>query len=101
MTGALSQRRCLNHPEREAAYRCPECRRDFCRECGAEHDGRMLCAACLKKLAPDAGAARRRWTSIAAAGAPLGGFLLGWMFFYYLGQLLIEIPTSFHSGGRP
>jgi hypothetical protein len=27
----------------------------------------------------------------------LGGFVL-WMFFFYLGQALLSLPTSFHEG---
>ena len=36
---------------REAVARCPECTQFFCRECITEHDDRVLCSACLKKLA--------------------------------------------------
>ena len=33
----LIHQRCSNHPGREAAVRCPECGRFFCRECVTEH----------------------------------------------------------------
>jgi hypothetical protein len=97
---SLALLRCLNHPEREAAYRCPGCKRDYCRECGAEHDGRMMCASCLKKLAPEGKSRGRSWSAIATAGSPLAGFFIAWMFFYYLGQLLLALESTFHAG-RP
>ena len=46
----LSLQRCRNHAEREAVARCPGCGHHFCRECVTEHDDRILCAACLRKL---------------------------------------------------
>ena len=42
--------RCFNHAGREAVARCPECGQFFCRECITEHEDRVLCSACLKKL---------------------------------------------------
>jgi len=42
--------RCRRHPERPAAARCPECGEPHCRECVVEHEGRILCAACLARL---------------------------------------------------
>jgi hypothetical protein len=97
MTGGLAKQRCLQHPDREAAYRCPLCRCYYCRECGVEHEGRILCAACLKKLS--AGGRRRPRRCSALAGvAPFIGFLVAWLIFFCLGQLLVSIPTSFHDG---
>ena len=43
------QQRCWNHEAREAACRCPACGRSYCRECVSEHEGRLLCAACLSR----------------------------------------------------
>jgi hypothetical protein len=48
---ALVHQRCFNHATREAVARCPQCSQFFCRECITEHDDRVICAACLKKLA--------------------------------------------------
>jgi hypothetical protein len=28
----------------------------------------------------------------------IGGSVLVWLFFYYLGQMLLELPSSFHEG---
>jgi len=77
---------------------CPSCRRFFCRECVTEHDGLMMCVACVALLArSEAGAERSkkiRWTM----GAILG-ILLAWVAFYYLGSMLARIPSEFHTEG--
>ncbi len=101
MTGGLARQRCLQHPDREAAYRCPVCKRHYCRECGVEHDGRILCAACLRKQAATQLPKSARWSGLAVSVSPLIGFLIAWLFFFYLGQWLISIPTSFHEGKLP
>ena len=43
----LTASKCRLHPDREAVARCVGCETLYCRECVAEHDGRMLCSACL------------------------------------------------------
>jgi hypothetical protein len=88
---SLVQQRCLQHPDREAAYRCPICRRHYCRECGVEHDGRMLCASCLKKLASNVPTRPHRWTGLLSLAAPFLGLLIAWLFFFGLGQLLLTL----------
>jgi hypothetical protein len=78
--------------------RCPGCRRSFCRECVTEHDERLLCAACLTKLAGERVRKRGRlaWAKGALAGAL--GLLLAWLFFYGIGQILVQIPASQDEG---
>jgi hypothetical protein len=94
----ISKQRCFNHSIREAAAKCPDCGRFFCRECVTEHEGRVLCAPCLRNTRPKA---RHR---ILMLIGPLRifqficGSLLLWMFFYYLGLVLLELPSSFHEG---
>jgi len=103
----LAGQRCLVHPEREAAARCPECRRAYCRECVTEHDGRMLCASCIARLALPADrrerVGRRRLRRVAArlpgAGRVAGGVLAAWLFFQALGESLAMIPAATHAGG--
>lgn len=94
---ALADQRCWHHPAREAVVRCPVCRRFYCRECVIEHEGRMICAACMAQAS---GTGRQtghvvnaRWTALA-----LGGLLLAWLIFYYLGVYLARIPSDFFSG---
>ena len=94
----LAQQRCAEHPHREAVSRCPGCGRFCCRECVTEHNERLLCSACLGKLVTNHQARRARWGNVAIAGLSLAGFMMAWSFFYYVGQLLMTIPTSFHQG---
>ncbi len=103
MSLPLTRQRCTIHLEREAAARCPSCERFFCRECVTEHDGRLLCAACLRALftaAPRPALARRSWRKplLAAARAAVLTFslLLSWFFFDLLGRKLASLPDEFH-----
>ena len=94
----LSSRRCFNHVSREAVACCPECSRYFCRECISEYRGRVVCASCLESL-----------TTTVVAGGSWGGGLFWlvmvfsglfvcWLWFYYLGSILLFLPSSFHEG---
>ena len=94
----LSLQRCRNHAHREAVALCPECAAYYCRECVAEHEGRVLCASCLEKLLSRAAATRRGFSGVITAGRFLLGFLLLWTIFYYLGHALLSLPASFHEG---
>jgi len=47
----LRHARCLFHPLREAAARCPHCGGTFCRECVTDEDGRLACPPCLRRMA--------------------------------------------------
>jgi hypothetical protein len=95
----LHHKVCLNHHEREAVARCPECGYFYCRECIAEHDDRVICAACLRKMLRPVERKQSpaiRWLLRTAAF----GFsmLSGWLAFYCVGKILLSIPTSFHDG---
>jgi hypothetical protein len=94
----IENRRCAHHAHREAAARCPQCERFFCRECIAEHDGRVLCANCLAL----SGRHKARRRSFLRRIIPLVqvslGLLLLWSSFFYLGQALIALPDQFHEG---
>ena len=95
----LIHQRCYHHSDREAVARCPECSRFYCRECITEHDDRMLCATCLSHLSASQDASRlgRLYWLV-----PLlqfgGGLLLIWVLFFYIGSMLIAMPTTFHEG---
>src|SRR5512137_19237 len=95
---SLTHQRCLNHATREAVARCPECRQFFCRECITEHEDRVICAACLRKLARATGVQRSRWRVFASVAQCLAGVLVAWLFFYTAGRVLLAIPASFHEG---
>ena len=92
----IVRERCSNHGSREAAARCPECGRYFCRECISEHDGRTLCASCLKRLATGP-VRRRRLAGLVRSAQILIGVVLLWSAFYLLGRALLTIPSSFHD----
>ena len=94
----LSLQRCLLHWQREAAARCPSCNRYFCRECVTEHEGRMICSSCLGKIPRRFDRERHPFKSLFRIVQVAAGVVILWICFYYLGQILLELPTSFHDG---
>lgn len=94
----LSEVRCLNHSRREAVARCPACGRFFCRECITEHEHRVLCAACLRALAPGTETGGTGLAGLSLSAGAAAGLLLIWVLFYLAGQVLLLIPSSFHEG---
>jgi len=95
---ALLHQRCLNHLTREAAARCPECKRFFCRECITEHEGKVLCAECLAAFDQAGSALGSRSGDVARFAGMTVGLGLVWLFFYYFGRILLSVPSSFHEG---
>ncbi|PTY08245.1 rhomboid family protein [Opitutaceae bacterium EW11] len=90
----------MRHATREAAGKCPACGGFFCRECLVEHDGRLLCAPCLARLAAaEAGPRRPPVGKRIRSGATLlaGAFAL-WLLFVGLAGLLLKLPPAFHDG---
>src|ERR1700760_3121586 len=47
----LRHARCLFHPLREAAAKCPHCGGTYCRECVTDEEGKLACPPCLRRLA--------------------------------------------------
>jgi len=89
----ISSARCLNHEERLAAARCLACGNSFCRECVTEHDGRLICAACLRKRRP-AASARVNWQRHLAVPVMAIAALSGsWLLFYATGWWLEDITA--------
>jgi hypothetical protein len=95
---SLAYQRCFNHRDREAVARCPECGSFFCRECITEHDARVLCSACLRKLARVPLLRRRGFARLFRLSQCLLGLVLAWFFFYLVGESLVSLPSSFHEG---
>lgn len=95
---ALIHQRCFHHSLREAVARCPECRQFYCRECITEHDDRVICANCLRRLAGAGKDSRRSfaWAKPVLQGA--AGLAVLWVIFYLFGAALLSIPSSFHEG---
>jgi len=103
--GALNKMRCARHAEREAAACCAACGVAFCRECVSEHEGRLLCAACLEKIVVTAKAgeaARGRFLispqTIKRALALVAGVAWLWLCFYVAGLAVEKLPRSLHEG---
>jgi hypothetical protein len=51
LRAGLRHARCLFHPLREAAARCPHCGGTFCRECVTDEDDKLACPPCLRRMA--------------------------------------------------
>ncbi len=94
----LSQQRCFNHAGREAVARCPVCKQFFCRECVTEHDDRVVCSACLKKLARQPLSPRLSLAWLFRLAQLVFGIFVAWFFFFLIGQGLLKLPDSFHEG---
>jgi len=94
----LALQRCFNHAGREAVARCPECGHCFCRECITEHDDRVVCAACLKRMTQRPGARRTFLVRLARLAQCAFGFLVAWFLFFLAGETLLKLPASFHEG---
>jgi len=94
----ITQQRCHNHLQREAVARCPECGRFFCRECITDHEDKVLCAACLRKRVEPSVKTSDRFRGLLRIGQFLLGTLILYVFFYYLAQVLLALPSDFHDG---
>lgn len=97
----LLDQRCFHHDLREAVAQCPSCKLFFCRECVTEHEGRMICRTCVaaaiaRNDSKTARSNRAFWTVTA-----LGGILIAWLVFYYLGLALARVPSKFHTVSVP
>src|SRR4051812_45708181 len=94
----LSLQRCLQHATREAVARCPDCGHAFCRECIVEHEERVLCANCVKKILSKSGRGVSFGLKLLRGLHIFLSFMLLWIFFFVLGRVLLAIPASFHEG---
>lgn len=97
MALTLVAQRCFHHSAREAVARCPVCTHFFCRECITEHDDRVICSSCLKKLTAKPETKRRSLAPLLRIAGGAMGFLVAWVFFFLLGRALVNIPASFHE----
>jgi hypothetical protein len=95
----LRRLRCLHHPGREAAVRCPGCARHFCRECVGEHAGRWLCASCQASAGAAAGARRSRLRAVRGALGVAAGLFAAWFYFFLVGQALLRFHDPIHGEG--
>jgi hypothetical protein len=98
VSGGLHLRRCARHTTREAAARCPSCGQFFCRECIVEHEGRLLCAACLAKVGGANERRRQRWAVMRRIATATASAIVLWVSFELMGSLLLKVPPAFHEG---
>ncbi|MBT8368444.1 MAG: rhomboid family protein [Deltaproteobacteria bacterium] len=94
----LTHQRCQNHMPREAVARCPECGRFFCRECITEHEDKVLCAACLRKLVGSPAKKSVGYQKLLQLGHFMLGILILYVIFYYVAGILLALPSDFHEG---
>ena len=83
------EQRCWNHEGREAVCRCLECGRSFCRECVSEHEARLLCAACLARVAQTAGRRRNPARRLAIPLMVVAGLLTAWIVLFGAGESVL------------
>ena len=95
---SVAEQRCLRHPLREAVARCLQCHYFYCRECITEHEDRVLCADCLAKFLRSSEKRGSIFGQIAVALFSTVGIATAWLFFYFIGELLVRAPISFHEG---
>src|SRR5580692_10053926 len=91
MAGIELQQRCWNHEAREAACRCPACGRSYCRECVSEHEGRLLCAACLSGVTGEREPSGGRWRKLAPAAMIAAAILLAWLAYWAAGESVMSV----------
>lgn len=97
---SLRHARCLFHPLREAASRCPHCGGTFCRECVTDEEGKLACPPCLRRMArPPAPnlSLTRRFRQVLAGLSALG--LLIALFFAML-RWRVNTPEEHLNLGR-
>jgi hypothetical protein len=63
-----------------------------------EHDGRLLCAAGLRKRVAIATPQPARWAWLATPLHLAVGLAVGFSLFYFLGLVLLRTPTAWHEG---
>ena len=97
---AILASRCLLHPHRESVARCPECHQAYCRECITEHDGRVMCASCLRQLTRGLERKPLRLGGLWRPFQVTFGIVVAWLLFFLLGHFLLQIPSEWHEGER-
>jgi len=91
--------RCVNHPDREAEFKCRRCGRNFCSACGEKVGEYWYCYECLKEIAREAKAVKHgRLTITLAIGAFLS-VVLGFMLLWINKDVFVAFAAWVQSGG--
>jgi len=93
----LSNIRCQNHIEREAAAICMKCQNYFCKECITEYDDKMLCKNCIDDLLKKNKTTHRKKINLKQFFAIITTTLFLWIIFYSSGKFLISISGFLSS----
>ncbi len=97
-SATIARSTCFHHPQREAAARCVGCGRPFCRECITPVDRRMYCFSCFKEQTGVKERKARDWFVLSISFQGVLGLAGLWVTAYFLGRLLLELPSNFHEG---
>lgn len=91
---AMHARRCVLHAQREAAARCPGCKRFYCRECITEHDGKVLCSGCLTENTRERSEKKQGSGHFKMTAGLIGTFLVLLLIFFSMGVLIQILPEK-------
>jgi hypothetical protein len=58
----------------------------------------MYCVTCLREKTAKKQSKKRDWFLLTSSLQLLLGLLLLWIAAYYMGRLLLSVPTEFHEG---
>lgn len=94
----IANKRCFHHAGREAVARCPGCGRFYCRECVTDHQGKVLCASCLKGGGDTGQTGPAAYVKVLRVVQVLASLAFLWFVFYVLGRSLLLLPSAFHEG---
>lgn len=98
MTG-LQKQKCHIHLEREAAVRCPQCTKFYCRECVTEFERQFLCSFCLQeKTKTNTTVSSNRFLQTSRSAILfITVFILTMYFFYSLMSYFATLEALFHQ----
>jgi len=94
---SMLRQRCFNHATREAALRCMGCSRSYCRECASEHDGKFLCASCLREAAVEAPESRSLGGPVVHAFVLMLSLAGLWCMFMLVGTVMLNVTAPTHD----
>lgn len=93
----------MRHREREAVAKCLGCGGAVCRECVAEHAGKIFCAPCrAKRIAAEQAASSRprgMWgPKVRRILGTMAACFVVWFLVMLLGRMVLGIPVEAHDG---